>query len=61
MRIEIYSRYPDRDSQGILRTYKYCVSCIHNWFLYQDDSHSFPIKYPPVVFSSPNTHFYTLF
>jgi len=48
MTIEIYSIYLDRGSQGILRTYKYCVSCIHNWFLYRDGSRSVPIKFPPV-------------
>ena len=50
MTIEIYSIYPDRGSQGNLRTYKYCVSCIQSWFPYRDDSRSVPIKFPPSAF-----------
>ena len=57
MTIEIYSIYPDRGSQGIFRTYKYCVSCIHNWFPYRDDLRSVPIKFTPAAFSSPNSLF----
>jgi len=48
MTIEIYSKDPDRGSQGILHTYKYCVSCIHNWFPSRDDSDRIPIQSPPV-------------
>ena len=36
---EICNRFPDPGIQSIPRTYKYHVSCRHNWFLYRDDLH----------------------